>query len=415
MLFRKMTSLSLLVVMLGMLAACGQKPPTELQQIDGNYLEYNDKNLLVKETIKNQKMEDDYCVTYEYNDLDQIIRSTYYDLSRNEHSEELTDEDHMLGYIDYRYDSDGNLESGLFWSKASDYHPVYTFSYNSEGKLNHQGHVVENGHHPYRKFTYDENGNLSKEELYEYYSLHGDELTWTEIFDNERLVLRESYYYDPINDIESTETTRCIFDEQGNISLIEDSFWDTKCQYEYDNKGRLKKCTETALSDGREVCKYIYKYGVLGRIKQCLATFEDESIQYDYKTRGNVITVNYKEKYADKSEEKGQAASIVFGKDGTIVRWEEEEEFPYVMEYDHMAHEVKQSLLNTDDEPVAVVDTIYDYYGNLICVMVSANGVLKLMDGYEGLFEHAYYVWYKEILPLFPQWAPFVNELFFKK
>ena len=377
-------------------------------------------------------MEDDYCVTYEYNYMDQIIRTSYYDLSDNEFSKAMADEDHKIGYIEYQYDSDGTLENGVFWGKErhdlykqdtgsikgreTEYRPVYSFSYNADGQLKSQEQIINNEPYPYRSFTYDEEGNLTREELYDCY-FEGPALGLVETFENGRLVTMDRYYRDDIGDEEPSliNTTICSYDEENRLISIEDTSSDGEYEFEYDRKGRLKKYVQLAED---ETYEFNYKYELLGKLKRCNGPMDDGTIQYNYTQEDNTTAVNYEEHYAKHRVEKGTSGQITFGRNGELVRWIVEDEWNQELEYDHQGHQVKQFCTTSKGDVYSVGDTINDYNGNLICVMKSNLQETTFMDGYLGicaLYGVGTLLWYKELLAFNAQWAPFVDETFFAR
>ena len=193
-----------------------------------NDVTYNDKNLPSSEiTLR----EDVHGISeFVYDDNGNIIKQIATNKTEG-----------TVSSFEYAYDNNGNRTSAYYTSEDG-LHALYTFEYDSEGRLIVQNYEDDDFQYEYR-ITYDENGIIIKEDQ----SYGGETYTCNteyELDENGRVSKKTSTY--PNNAQEHVEYT---YDEKGNeIQIVYTDYNGSKTTYDYtyDNYGNVieEVCTD---------------------------------------------------------------------------------------------------------------------------------------------------------------------------
>ncbi len=196
-----------------------------------------------------------------------------------------------VGQYTYTYDEKGNLVKEEY--NEGDYTEVIYYTYDEEGRLEEER--VSRPSESYRiEYDYNENGDLSIETRYEDGENVTDNTKTLYSYDDQNRLIRVGKLWKAIY----TELYSLSYDSQGN--LIEELYPDgDSIKYYYDENGVLIK--EQSTFSGKTKCPFVYTYDENGNLLSylheeepgCNCIYYYSEARYTYDVYGNMLTEDH--------------------------------------------------------------------------------------------------------------------------
>ena len=240
----------------------GKRPDTKLENKyfkDGSLkveYEYDERELLIKETYYNTDGSLSYYLKYEYNENNSLIKLESYDSAGN-----------LEMYYTYEYDESGNLAKRSFYIPAMEQYELGSLS-------------------SYTTYEYDQNGQLTKASEH---NANGTLALVTE-YGEDGNRMKTDYYVD--NSVSEYSTYE--YDENGNEAKRSDYYADGSLKwyyvYEYDENGNQIKGSRYDQNNSM-MDYWTNEYDELGNQVRMNNYDKDGNLEYttEYDETGNVI------------------------------------------------------------------------------------------------------------------------------